>query len=223
MKLQYRIVMKRIAAALLVTVLCMTGVPFTHVAANQLPQEGMQPADEQALYGYEDYCAGISEQSFLQSPINITCDNITATDNGMLDIQEFDNKAAVVIGKDTEWCEWTFEVPDDGIYNISLEYFPLEGTGLNITAGLYLDNEIPFAELRTFDLPRIWKDKTEIKQDEQGNDLRPTQIEKVRWIDTKLCDTSGKFENPYLFYSKAGSHTLKLRVTRESPRRDPEL
>ena len=52
---------------------------------------------------------------------------------------------------------------------------------------------------------RIWDNRDpEIRRDDRGNDLRPRQIEKPRWMLASFIDSDRIYEEPYSFYFDQG-------------------
>ena len=119
----------------------------------------------------------------------------------------------------TPYLEWEFIVEESGLYNILVHYFPLPGTGRDIEFRLYLNGEIPFNELRVFQLPRIWVDERDedgaIAQDRIGNDIRPPQIERPRWKDRWVSDRMGLFGDPFFLYLEEGVNHIRIERIRE--------
>ena len=103
------------------------------------------------------------------------------------------------------YTEWSFEVKTAGFYHIALDYFPMEGKGATIVRSLRIDGELSFNEARTLNFYRNWQDKMQdngnrMKQDKQGNDLRPEQVEAPIWMSAYLRDTTGFYNTPLQFY-----------------------
>lgn len=113
-------------------------------------------------------------------------------------------------------ADWTFEVEEAGLYNLSLLYYPIEGKSSAVERALWIDGERPFREAAFLQFDRIWDNqKQQIVQDNQGNDLRPKQIEKPRWSEKAFQDSDGYENEPFLFYFSRGTHTITLESTRE--------
>ncbi|WP_255314269.1 extracellular solute-binding protein [Bacillus sp. FJAT-26390] len=113
-------------------------------------------------------------------------------------------------------ADWTFQVEEAGLYNLSLLYYPIEGKSSAIERALWIDGERPFREAAFLQFDRIWDNQKEkIVQDNQGNDLRPKQIEKPRWSEKAFQDSDGYENEPFLFYFSRGTHTITLESTRE--------
>lgn len=113
------------------------------------------------------------------------------------------------------YVEWEFEVKKDGLYNIEIEYYPLEGRSSEIERELQINGALPFNEAKSLTFSRIWKDNGEITQDNRGNDVRPKQIESPNWQTQFLKDRSGYYTEPYKFYFKEGKNSIKLISVKE--------
>ncbi len=86
-----------------------------------------------------------------------------------------------------EWIQWDFSVPEDGYYNISIKARQMYQRGALSGRTVYIDNEIPFAEMEavTFGYNTSWEMRT-------------------------LSDAEG---NPYRFFLTKGDHTIRMEVT----------
>jgi ABC-type glycerol-3-phosphate transport system substrate-binding protein len=113
------------------------------------------------------------------------------------------------------WVEWTFDVPASGLYNLGIEYYPLQGKRASIQRDLQIDSAYPFIEARRLVFERTWVDAHPPARDNQGNDIRPSQREAPRWRFQILEDAQGMYRAPYLFYLEAGRHTVHLGMIRE--------
>lgn len=108
------------------------------------------------------------------------------------------------------YVEWAFNIEEAGLYNIEISYYPVEGRRSSIERQLLINGEIPFNEARVITFTRMFADKTEIRQDNQGNDIRPSQIEKPRWSKFVIRDAERLFPDPLKFYFDKGVQTLRL-------------
>lgn len=134
---------------------------------------------------------------------------------------EYDDRQGILVGQDNGWSEWEFTVSEEGVYHLNLSYYPVKGNGQDIVLSLLLDGKSPYAEAEALSLPRIWADKADengntIQQDVSGNDIKPQQVEKPRWISRWLTDGLGIYDEPLLFYLSAGTHTIRLAAEREA-------
>ena len=128
---------------------------------------------------------------------------------------DFEGQANVLVTQNDGYVEWTVNVPEAGLYNIFMKYFPIESRGVDIERSLYINGEIPFdgAEYLTFS--RVWTDGGEIRRDNRGNEIRPVQVEKPKWETAYFEDYLGYVTEPYHFYFNKGDNTIRLDVTSE--------
>ena len=82
---------------------------------------------------------------------------------------------------------WKIEVPEDGLYEIGLNYRQNYTENSLFSRILYIDGELPFNEASRLEFPFA-----------------------LDWTFKTLSDNNGE---PYLFFLKKGIHTLELNVT----------
>ena len=105
---------------------------------------------------------------------------------------------------------WELNIPETGFYNIDLEYMAVESRGVAIERSIAINGENPFSRAANITFSRIWKDAGEPKIDNQGNEIRPTQIEEFDWQSEYCKDDMGYITEPYQFYFEKGKNTLTL-------------
>jgi ABC-type glycerol-3-phosphate transport system substrate-binding protein len=119
--------------------------------------------------------------------------------------------------------EWPVYVTQAGLYNISVTYFPVPGRNSNIQRAVLINGEQPYFEANPVEFSRIWvNNRTGIPEgqewlrDNQGNELRPSQMEAPRWLErTLIRDAMGTYNEPLSFYLQAGWNTVTLFSQRE--------
>lgn len=73
---------------------------------------------------------------------------------------------------------FTVVIPKAGLYALQITYTLPAGRSAPGEYALLIDGELPFSQAAALTLPRLWKDtQAEISVDENGNDLRPAQVE----------------------------------------------
>ncbi len=110
---------------------------------------------------------------------------------------------------------WKAEVPQAGLYNIRLDYLTTESRGIDIERELLINGELPFTGASTLTLSRLWTDAGEVRKDNQGNDIRPSQKEVHDVQSVYFRDDMGYQTEPYAFYFKEGENTLTLKAVNE--------
>lgn len=168
---------------------------------------------------YMEYYEQIGGKTKPTNDIVLGVTEITGVASGTdeaLPLTEKDGKTGVVVSEDNAWVEWTVTVPSAGIYNLMPNYYPLADGGRTITLKVTVDGQSPFIEAQTLSLPRIWVDGGKVTQDEFGNDIRPSQVEKPHWNAYSFLNELGMYDDPYFFYFEAGTHVIRIERIREA-------
>ena len=116
---------------------------------------------------------------------------------------------------DESYVTWKVNVEKAGMYNIMLDYLATKARGVDIERELHINGELPFSGARSLCFTRLWKDASEVRKDNQGNDIRPTQEEVFDWQQVRFKDDMGYVIEPYQFYFEAGENTLSLKAVNE--------
>ncbi len=128
---------------------------------------------------------------------------------------DFEGEAKALYTGAKSKVTWEVNVPEAGFYNVYLEYMTVESRGVAIERALYINGEIPFDDAGNVIFTRIWTDKSEPKVDNQGNEIRPTQIEKYQWQNAYFRDDMGYIVDPYQFYLEEGKNTITIEAVNE--------
>ncbi len=110
---------------------------------------------------------------------------------------------------------WPLHIPKSGLYNIRMEYLTTASRGVDIERELRIDGLVPFSGAGALFFSRLWTDAGEIKKDNRGNDIRPSQKEVFKWQTAYFRDHLGHEVEPYKFYLEEGGHTLSLTAVNE--------
>lgn len=107
------------------------------------------------------------------------------------------------------------QVPQTGYYNLYMEYLIPESCGVAAERGVRINGEFPFEDAQNITFTRIWTDGGEVKTDNQGNQIRPTQIEVYDWQSSCFEDDMGYITEPYRFYLEKGDNEITLEAENE--------
>lgn len=110
---------------------------------------------------------------------------------------------------------WNVDVPEAGFYNFYIEYLAPESRGVAVERGIYINGERPFEDAANITFTRIWTDGGEVKTDNQGNQIRPMQVEMFDWQNAYFKDDMGYITEPYQFYLEKGSNQITLEAENE--------
>ena len=130
-------------------------------------------------------------------------------------LQQDASGAAEVYTTDKDYTTWTVNVPQEGMYAVQLEYLTVESRGVDVERELYINDVLPFAGADTLRFSRLWIDAGEVRQDNQGNDIRPSQKEKYEYQTAYCRDDMGYETEPYQFYFAQGENKLSLKAVNE--------
>ena len=80
---------------------------------------------------------------------------------------------------------------------------------------LYINDEMPFSGADILSFFRLWKDGGPVKFDNQGNSIRPSQVEFFEYQNVLFKSDLGYEVEPYRFYFKKGQNKITLESTNE--------
>ena len=119
-------------------------------------------------------------------------------------------KPVLIWKEDCEWIEWTVIIPQEGLYALSVDYYPLEGTGVDISRELEINGESPFSETHNITFSRIWQDDGSPKVNAAGDEVIPRQKEIRKWVSFDLTDSNGMYSMPFCFFFHEGMNTIRM-------------
>ena len=129
---------------------------------------------------------------------------------GVSVLENFENEARVLRTEEISFVEYTVNVDTAGLYYFYIEYFPVMSRGISIERILLINGEVPFLGADRLAFRRVWGDARENAFDNQGNEIRASQVEKPRWENAWFRDSLGYVVEPYAFYLREGENTIRL-------------
>ncbi len=130
-------------------------------------------------------------------------------------LQQDASGAPEVYTADGAYTTWKVDVPETGLYTVQIEYLTVESRGVDIERELHINGELPFAGADTLCFSRLWIDASEVRKDNQGNEIRPSQKEKFEYQTAFCRDDMGYETQPYQFCFEKGENTLSLKAVNE--------
>ncbi|MBQ7955199.1 MAG: extracellular solute-binding protein [Lachnospiraceae bacterium] len=137
------------------------------------------------------------------------------------------NGKSVLTGEDS-LIEFNVKVPESGLYNLSVVYYPVEGKNSDIERSVFVDGALPYGELSLVKFQRVWKSYVdnshvnengitvkEWEKDNQGNDVKPASVEIPEWQTRYLYDSNGYVTEPLSLYLEKGEHTISFLSLKE--------
>ncbi|MCR5278168.1 MAG: extracellular solute-binding protein [Lachnospiraceae bacterium] len=142
---------------------------------------------------------------------DIDVDIFTYTSEGKVSTEtSYEGADKAVLTEATSTVTFSVNVPEEGFYNIFMEYFIPDSKGVPAERKLYINGELPFDDAMDLEFARIWTDKGPVIIDNQGNEIRPTQVEIYDWQSSFFKDDRGYVNVPYMFWFEKGNNTISL-------------
>lgn len=121
-----------------------------------------------------------------------------------------------VYTEDSGLIEYEVDISEEGFYDISILYYPVEGKNASIQRAFFIDGKLPYSELMMVEFSRIWTNQVDVwERDNKGNDLKPKQIEEPNWIKSYLYDSEGYETEKLSVYLTKGIHKITIYSRRE--------
>ena len=195
-------------------------LPCAALAADAPAQTGAEDSSLYTLHyeretGYSDYYDTHSGEPRPAQEITVSGADAQTGANWTFSVGALgagaDSKDNVLIWSSPEGdVTFSVQVPETGIYSAQISYYAMESPSNQVELSLLIDGESPFESASRICLNKVFVNKTEIKTDSRGNQVRPAQIEQPQWQTKYLYDEDGLFNDPLIFSLTAGTHTVTL-------------
>lgn len=182
-------------------------------ALEQMPEPLEMPDFLTEKGSYFDYLAQHQQAASPTAEIVIEAAQATALNNSGAYIESAETSGrtnALIWASQIGRVDWSFSVPETGLYYLELEFLALPGRQSQIELSLAIDGEYPFNEVKSILLSKLYVPKSDIERDSRGNDIRPRLGEVTEWQKAFLANSNNHYEYPYAFYLEKGEHTISL-------------
>jgi ABC-type glycerol-3-phosphate transport system substrate-binding protein len=167
---------------------------------------------------YEDYITGydVTRRPGKEYVIEAK-DYVRVDDMDVVEYIDYEGmEGTSVYTEENGLIEYEVTIEDEGFYDISLLYYPIEGKSASIQRGFFIDGALPYSQLNLIEFSRIWVNEVkDWERDNRGNDLKPKQVEAPKWITSYLYDSEGYETDRLSVYLTIGVHTITLYSRRE--------
>ena len=198
-------VFKRSIALLLAAALVSGGVPGDAAGNTESGKAAVAGVSE-----YTEYTAKNAAVPNAKSDIEAVLENAQGSLGAEFRLAaDYNGEKALLWENGEGGITFEFTAASAGLYNIELTYY-LPESGVEPEIGVMTDGKYPYSELEKAALPREWKNSGAAREDEDGNQLTPEQVESGRYITRRLRDSSGVNTEPYLVSLTAGKHTVTI-------------
>ncbi len=202
-----------VVAALVVALIMMRGVEDFHdkYAGADLTADVKGMEREDTYTGYLNDHAGAAHPA-QSAEVNLYD---YEAEGGVEVYSDYEGEEKALFTDTDSKVTWKVNVPETGFYNICMEYLIPESRGVAAERIVYVNGEIPFGDARNISFSRIWTDAGEPTVDNQGNEIRPSQVEVYDWQKSYFKDDMGYITDPYVFYLEEGENTIGLGAANE--------
>ncbi len=166
-------------------------------------------------YTYKRYLDDHAEATFPHNDVTVDITGYTKGEGNVEVLQEFEGENNVLLTEQDSYVEWQIDVPEAGFYNVYMEYYTLKSRGVDIERSFTVNGETPFSGADILSFTRYWTDDGESTIDNQGNEVRASQIDVPSWMGAYFKDGLGYFIDPYVFYLEKGQSTIGLKAINE--------
>lgn len=163
---------------------------------------------------YTKYLAGHADAAYPGEDVEVDLFTYTA-DGDVEERTDYEGEAKALYTGTDSTVTWEVDVAESGFYNLCMEYFAPESRGVAVERAIYVNGELPFDDAKNIAFTRIWHDGGEVRTDNQGNQIRPTQVERYDWQSAYFRDDMGYITEPYLFYMEKGKNEITLKAENE--------
>lgn len=219
-----RRILKGTVSAVLIGSICLSS-GFTSSLAEEGEVEGRDQSllvTVESLDDYQSYLSSLPSRHEPEHQISIDIDAFTP-DSEAVHMDAHESGRSYLHTEDSSFVEWTIDVPEAGLYNLFIEYLPLDGKSGDSERVIRINGEIPFREAQFINFSRVWTNDIQegsdpnsgISRDSRGNDNRPHQVEAPQFVSVYTTDNTGYYQEPLQYYFEEGENTLSFEAVSE--------
>lgn len=210
--------MKRIISLICILTSCISlSAACLSVSAKNSASVGKSVSYSDAASSDDEYRAYLNKyENHSYGTTDITLSGSAFVSGGCVTAEDFSDEngekkvGCLISQNDNSFAEYVCDIPQDGLYNFSLTYAPVNNNQNSLKISLMIDGSYPFKKAESIELSRYWFFDKELKKDDLGNEYSPSPKEAMAFSSTVVYDRAGILDEPYLFYLTAGRHTVKL-------------
>ena len=164
---------------------------------------------------YSEYLADFKDAKNPSVTVDVDIFNFDKSKSYGTRIEKDYHGKDVVFTEDRSSVTWSVDVKEAGFYNISMEYIATPSRNVTMEREVSINGKVPFSGADILSFYRLWRDGGEIKYDNQGNSIRPSQVEFFDFQTVRFKSDLGYETEPYRFYFNAGLNEITFKSTNE--------
>ena len=169
--------------------------------------------------GYEAYKEGLENVKRPETSYEINgADYVTCEGMEPEVLTDYEGmEGTSVYTEESGMLTYEVDIAKEGMYEFGISYYPVAGNGSSIQRSFFVDGELSYRELSLIEFSRVWVNTSDIwDEDNQGNDLKPTQMEAPEWLFSRFYDQDGYVTEPLSIFLTKGKHEITV-VSRREP------
>lgn len=184
---------------------------------------------DDSILSYKNYVEQHKEAAYPDTVVEIGAEHYVRYEEDGKAVQpqiytDYDGMAGdSLLTTENALIEYEVNIEEEGFYNLSFVYYPVEGKNSDIERSIFVDGALPFKELSLVTFSRVWMsevDETAVNEngvtiklwekDNQGNDIKPGSVEIPEWQTRYVYDSDGYITTPLSVYFTKGTHTISV-------------
>ena len=115
-----------------------------------------------SIPGYADYLQRYEDAAHPDVTVTVDADTFVRYEDAGIAAQPrvFENYEGMagksVLTGEESLTEWVVDVPESGLYDLTLLYYPYAGKNSAIQRAFFVDGKLPYSELAMVDFNRVW-------------------------------------------------------------------
>ena len=163
---------------------------------------------------YNGYLNDHKDASLVKKSVDV--DIFDYTSEGDVSVQNnYEGESKVLLTELDSTVTFKVDIPETGFYNMEVEYLLPESRGVPAERAVYINGELPFNDAKNITFSRIWTNGGDVRVDNQGNEIRPAQVEVYDWQKSYFKDKLGFITEPFVFYMEKGPNEISLKAENE--------
>ena len=164
---------------------------------------------------YREYLASWPEK-YPQQTVSVDVFTYDGNSKGVRIQDDYQGVSKALITDDGSFVTWNVDVPEEGFYNIEMDYIATPSRNVDMERIILINGKLPFTGADILSFKRLWTDSGIVRTDNQGNEIRPQQVEVFEWQTSYLRSDNGYETEPYKFYFNKGNNTISFEGTTEA-------
>lgn len=209
---------KAIAWGLIMSMAVSVAAPAQQAAAEgeqaAAASTGDSYASERIERGYTKVSAGYTLPEYTGDPLLYKMRNVCRTEDAEFTTEygyvgNSDDDGAVVIGERGS-VELEIEVPESAVYYMNFDYLADSDSILPVEAGIMINGEYPFYEMRQQVLESLWVSDGKKKYDSYGNEVVGIPNKVYNWQNKYVMDSTYRYSEPLGIELQKGKNTITV-------------